>query len=128
MSTLRLLGAAGVLALALASPAAAHKRHHHHHHKPKNVKVQLLAINDFHGNLQTTTTGGIPITPEPEEAPFARPAGGAAVLGSYVRELEAKNRNTLTVAAGDLIGGSPLLSALYHDCLLYTSPSPRDRS
>ena len=58
MSTLRLLGAAGVLALVLASPAAAHKRHHHHH-KPKDVKVQLLAFNDFHGNLQTTTTGGI---------------------------------------------------------------------
>ena len=115
-SLLRLLGAAGVLALVLAGPAAAHKRyHHHHHHKPKDVKVQLLAINDFHGNLQTTTTGGIPITPKPAEAPFARNAGGAAVLGSYLRELEAKNRNTLTVAAGDLIGGSPLLSALYHD-------------
>jgi hypothetical protein len=52
-------GAAGVLLLVLASPAAAHKRHHHHHHKPKDVKVQLLALNDFHGNLQTTTTGGI---------------------------------------------------------------------
>ena len=32
MSSLRLLGAAGALALVLASPAAAHKRHHHHHH------------------------------------------------------------------------------------------------
>jgi 5'-nucleotidase len=114
MSSLRLLGAAGVLALALASPAAAHKRHHHH--KPKNVKVQLLAINDFHGNLQTATTGGIrPPTPAGEAAPPPIAAGGAAVLGSYLRELEAENRNTLTVAAGDLIGGSPLLSALYHD-------------
>jgi len=115
MSTLRLLGAAGALALALASPAAAHKRHHHHH-KPKDVKVQLLAINDFHGNLQTATTGGIrPPTPAGQPAPAPIAAGGAAVLGSYLRELEAKNRNTLTVAAGDLIGGSPLLSALYHD-------------
>ena len=119
MSSLRLLGAAGALLLVLASPAAAHKRHHHHH---KDVRVQLLAINDFHGHLQTTTTGGIrPPTPPtvpgqpPPATPAAIPAGGAAILGSYVRELERKNRNTLTVSAGDLIGGSPLLSALFHD-------------
>jgi 5'-nucleotidase len=114
MSSLRLLGAVGVLALALASPAAAHKRHHHH--KPKDVKVQLLSINDFHGNLQTTTTGGIrPPTPAGQPAPPAIPAGGAAFLGSYVRELEATSRNSMLVSAGDLIGASPLLSALYHD-------------
>ncbi len=76
MSSLRLLGAAGVLALVLASPAAAHKRHHHHHHKPKDVKVQLLSINDFHGNLQTSTTGGIrPPTPAGGTAPAPHPGG-----------------------------------------------------
>ena len=32
-----------------------------------------------------------------------------------MRELEQEQRNSLVVAAGDLIGGSPLLSALYHD-------------
>jgi 2',3'-cyclic-nucleotide 2'-phosphodiesterase (5'-nucleotidase family) len=32
-----------------------------------------------------------------------------------VRERRATNRNTLTLSAGDLIGASPLLSALYHD-------------
>jgi len=116
MSILRLLGAAGALLLVLASPAAAHTRHHHHHHKPKDVKVQLLSINDFHGNLQTATTGGIrPPTPAGQPAPLADPAGGAAILGRYVRELEATNRNSLLVSAGDLIGASPLLSALYHD-------------
>jgi 5'-nucleotidase len=122
MSFLRLLGAAGVLLLVLASPAAAHKRHHHHHHKPKDVKVQLLALNDFHGNLQTSTTGGIRLDPPPvqpappaPQLPTSRPAGGAAILGSYVRELERGHRNSLFVAAGDLIGASPLVSALYHD-------------
>jgi 5'-nucleotidase len=122
MSFLRLLGAAGVLLLVLASPAAAHKRHHHHHHKPKDVKVQLLALNDFHGNLQTSTTGGIRIDPPPvqpappaPQLPTSRPAGGAAILGSYIRQLERGHRNSLFVAAGDLIGASPLVSALYHD-------------
>ena len=116
MSFLRLLGAAGVLLLVLASPAAAHKRHHHHHHKPKDVKVQLLALNDFHGALQTTTTGGIrPPTPAGQPAPAPIAAGGAGILGSYLQQLRKGHRNSLTVAAGDLIGASPLLSALYHD-------------
>jgi 5'-nucleotidase len=116
MSFLRLLGAAGALLLVLASPAAAHKRHHHHHHKPKDVKVQLLALNDFHGALQTTTTGGIKPPPTAEQpSPLAQPAGGAGIIGSYLQQLRKGHRNTLTVAAGDLIGASPLLSALYHD-------------
>jgi 5'-nucleotidase len=119
MSTLRLLGAAGALLLVFASPAAAHPRHHHHH-KPKDVKVQLLAFNDFHGNIQTGTTGGIKLDPQPPPnsppgTPTSKNAGGAAILASYVRELQRGKRNSLLVSAGDLIGASPLVSALYHD-------------
>ena len=106
--------------LVLASPAAAHKRHNHHHKPNKDVKVQLLAFNDFHGHLQTAHDRRHP--PRPAAASRqrrprrpSRPAGGAAILGSYVRELERSNRNSLLVSAGDLIGASPLLSALYHD-------------
>src|SRR3954453_427008 len=112
MHPLHLLGIAGVLALGPAVPATAAAAHRH-----KDVKVQLLAINDFHGNLQPTTTGGIrPPTPAgPTTPPAARQAGGAAYLARYVRRRERRHRNSLVVAAGDLIGGSPLLSALYHD-------------
>ena len=81
---------------------------------PKDVKVQLLAFNDFHGNIQTATTGGIrQPTATPQPPPLA--AGGAAILASYVRQLQKGQRNSLVVAAGDMIGGSPLVSALYHD-------------
>ena len=112
MHPLRLLGVAAALALGPAVPATAAAAHRH-----KDVKVQLLAINDFHGNLQPTTTGGIrPPTPAGQTTPpAARQAGGAAYLARYVRRRERTNRNSLVVAAGDLIGGSPLLSALYHD-------------
>src|SRR5215213_5569701 len=112
MHPLRLLGMAAALALGPAVPATAAAKHRH-----KDVKVQLLAINDFHGNLQPTTTGGIrPPTPAGQTTPpAARQAGGAAYLARYVRRRERTNRNSLVVAAGDLIGGSPLLSALYHD-------------
>ena len=107
-----------MLLLVLASPAAAHKRHHHHHHKPKDVKVQLLALNDFHGQLcRPRRPAGIrPPTPagEPAAAPIAGGRRGDP------RQLPAGSsrkghRNSLTVAAGDLIGASPLLSALFHD-------------
>ena len=76
---------------------------------PPPVELQLLALNDFHGNLEPPggSSGVIAGTP----------AGGAEYLATQIRALEAtsKEQNTLTVAAGDLIGASPLLSAAFHD-------------
>lgn len=71
------------------------------------VRVQVLAINDFHGHLEPPTglagvVGDVP-------------AGGAVYLASQLARLRALNPNTVLVSAGDLIGGSPLLSALFHD-------------
>ena len=43
------------------------------------------------------------------------PAGGIAYLGTWIKTLRKENPNTVTVAAGDLIGASPLVSALFHD-------------
>ncbi len=72
--------------------------------RAQTTEVQLLAINDFHGNL---------------EPPFLRPTGtfigGAQYLDTHLAQLEATNPNTLIVSAGDLIGASPLLSGLFHD-------------
>src|SRR3954467_13471462 len=112
MHPLRLLGIAAALALGPAVPATAAATHRH-----KDVQVQLLAINDFHGNLQPTTTGGIrPPTPAGQTTPpAARQAGGAAYTARYVRRRERRHRSALVVALGDLIGGSPLLAALDHD-------------
>jgi len=71
------------------------------------VDVQLLSINDFHGNLQPPSgSSGRIGTVE---------AGGVEYLATHVRNLEATNPNTVVVSAGDLIGASPLLSALFHD-------------
>jgi 5'-nucleotidase len=77
------------------------------------IKLDLLALNDFHGNLETvpssSSNGRINNTP----------AGGAAYLARLIRHERATSRaagaTPLTVAAGDLIGGSPLLSAAFHD-------------
>jgi 5'-nucleotidase len=79
------------------------------------VEVKILAINDFHGNLRPPQ-GGIRIR-DPQDAGKAVnvAAGGAEYLATVVGELGAKNPNHIFVAAGDLIGASPLTSALFHD-------------
>lgn len=69
------------------------------------VPVQLLSFNDFHGHLAADTPG------EVEETP----AGGAQYLARHLADLRRGNANSLTVAAGDLIGGSTFLSGLFHD-------------
>ena len=79
------------------------------------VAVKLLAINDFHGNLKPPP-GGIRL-PDPADPgkTVNVAAGGAEHLATAVAQLRARNPNHVFVAAGDLIGASPLLSALFHD-------------
>lgn len=72
----------------------------------KPLHVKLLAFNDFHGNLRPPT-GGV--------HGIAGPVGGADFLAAHLKRLGAGQPNTLVVAAGDLIGASPLTSALFHD-------------
>lgn len=79
--------------------------------RPKPVDVQLLAINDFHGNLEPPTGSSGSID--------GQLAGGAEYLASHLKSMRAEakkqGKGTVTVAAGDLIGASPLLSAAFHD-------------
>ena len=69
--------------------------------------MQVLAINDFHGNLQPPAGSGGVVS--------GVPAGGAEYLATHIASLEAANPNSIVVSAGDLIGASPLLSSLFHD-------------
>jgi 5'-nucleotidase len=77
------------------------------------VKVKVLAINDFHGNLKPPL-GGIRIRDQGGKLVSVE-AGGAEHLDTAVAQLVAKNPNHIFVAAGDLIGASPLLSAVFRD-------------
>lgn len=79
------------------------------------VDVTLLAINDFHGNLRPAP-GGIAIDdPADKTRKITVPAGGAEHMATLVKQLRTGKKNTAFVAAGDLIGASPFLSALFHD-------------
>ena len=73
----------------------------------KTTEVQILGLNDFHGAIQEPGGSGGRIG--------ATNAGGAEYLATHVRNLRAENPNTLFVSAGDLIGATPLISALFHD-------------
>jgi 5'-nucleotidase len=73
----------------------------------ETLEVQILTFGDFHGSLQPTGTrviGG---------KTFYR--GGSEYLPAVLAQKRAENPNTVLVSAGDLIGASPLLSALFHD-------------
>jgi 5'-nucleotidase len=90
-----------------------------------DTHVQLLAINDLHGHLAPNTPGSIQIgccNPVRNSAGVQTgwtqktvPAGGIAYLATHIRSLRNRNPNTITVGAGDQIGASPLVSALFHD-------------
>lgn len=69
-----------------------------------NLKVKLLGINDFHGQISAGKTVS------------GRPVGSAAVLASYLQAAQAGIEDqTLIVHAGDHVGASPASSALLQD-------------
>jgi 5'-nucleotidase len=82
--------------------------------RAQKTKIQILGLNDFHGNLrppdETSSSGRIG-----PALPVGVAAGGVEYLATHVRQLRATNPNTLFVSAGDLIGASPLISAAFHD-------------
>ncbi len=96
------------------------------------VQVQLLAFNDFHGNLQPPTGSNSLVLAHADD-PIAEggadagvkvdtdagtaqvPTGGAAYLAAHVKKMRADNPNTIVVSSGDLTGASPLLSNLFKD-------------
>ena len=78
--------------------------------KARTTDVQILSLNDFHGALEPPSGSAARLGPSgtPE-------FGGAEYLATYVRQLRSANPNTIFASAGDLIGATPLTSALFHD-------------
>ena len=113
-SLIRLLGAglACVAATALLAPSAVAKPVLPPDDTGEKATVQLLSFNDFHGRL-APPDGGLSQIQDPSQTPV----GGAEYLATALTDLRDKvgYRNSITVAAGDLIGGSPFLSGLFHD-------------
>jgi 5'-nucleotidase len=79
------------------------------------VELRILAINDFHGNLRPPASGIRIADPGDKTRKISLPAGGVEHMATLVRQLREQAKNTIFVAAGDLIGASPFLSAMFHD-------------
>ncbi|MBL3668780.1 bifunctional metallophosphatase/5'-nucleotidase [Streptomyces sp. M2CJ-2] len=126
-----LVTAAGVLtvgALAAATlPAEAasagaskggtsHGHGHHKGHPGRYQDVQLLSFNDLHGNLEPPTGSSGRVTElHPDGTTKTIDAGGVEYLATHLREARKGNRHSVTAAAGDMVGASPLISGLFHD-------------
>ncbi|MFB7427883.1 MULTISPECIES: bifunctional metallophosphatase/5'-nucleotidase [Streptomyces] len=81
------------------------------------VDVQLLSFNDLHGNLEPPTGSSARLTRVKEDGSTEtiNNVGGAEYLATHLEQARAGHRYSITAAAGDMIGASPLLSGLFHD-------------
>lgn len=79
---------------------------------PGAVDLRIIGFNDLHGNLEPPTgSSGRVVLPGGGTVD----AGGAAFMATHIKQLRAQAANSVVVAQGDLIGASPLASALFHD-------------
>ncbi|MGY0231292.1 bifunctional metallophosphatase/5'-nucleotidase [Longispora urticae] len=99
--------AAGMLA---AQPATAGRPH-------DLADLQILAINDFHGNLEPPagSSGRVVTGKDAAGKDITVDAGGVEYLATHLKNARVGNPNTTTVGAGDMVGATPLLSAAFHD-------------
>ncbi|MBS4174701.1 5'-nucleotidase C-terminal domain-containing protein [Bacillus sp. FJAT-49736] len=97
------IGLATLLTLPFSSVDAAAKNTPVKKAHPHPIEVQILGINDLHGQLDVTRTVG------------SRNVGRADVLAAYLKQKKAQVKDTLLVTSGDAVGASAPVSALFQD-------------
>ena len=79
------------------------------------LEIKLIAFNDFHGNLKTPATR-VPVPDAAQPNGYRlEPAGGVEQFSALIKSLKRKNPNNAVITVGDLVGATPLLSALFQD-------------
>jgi 5'-nucleotidase len=76
------------------------------------VELNLVAINDFHGNLEPSKYS---YTPAGSDKKQTIQAGGIDVLKGALDAFRKEDKDLLFVAAGDLVGASPAMSSMFAD-------------
>jgi 5'-nucleotidase len=75
------------------------------------VQIDIVAINDFHGNLEPSKYTYKDLAGRSQTVQ----AGGIESLSGALNAFRQQNQDLLFVAAGDLIGASPALSSMWAD-------------
>ena len=112
----RLLAFLSFMAIAIAGPTSALANGSANGIAHRSVDLQILSINDFHGNLEPPggSSGRINV-PDGSGGTTTVNAGGVTYLATHLNMLRAGHPNSITVSAGDNIGASPLISGYFHD-------------
>ena len=77
------------------------------------VTVKVVGLNDFHGNIEPIRRA-MRLPDSNGELKEVRVGGGAWLAGA-VAEVRSDAEHSLVIAAGDLIGASPLASSIFLD-------------
>ena len=76
------------------------------------ITVKIIGFNDYHGNLESPGTFSantlVPTASRPR-------VGGAEFMAAYIARMKLNNPLNVVVGAGDFIGATPLISALFND-------------
>ncbi|MGG3466072.1 bifunctional metallophosphatase/5'-nucleotidase [Neobacillus pocheonensis] len=91
------------LCLASGNPETPYGLKNTENDKNRFIQVQLLGINDLHGQLDITRKFN------------GRYIGRVEYLAAYLKQRKAENKNTLLVHAGDMVGGSAPVSSLLEE-------------
>ena len=84
----------------------------------QNQSINILAFNDFHGNLEPPKRYIEAEDPTNTSKSVRIPVGGVSYFADAINKLRAKYPNNAVVSAGDLISASPLTSSLFLDLSL----------
>lgn len=76
---------------------------------PNTVEINIVALNDFHGHLETSKFAPA------KGAGAAVAAGGIDALGAALQAWRKEDPGLLLIGAGDLVGASPALSNAWAD-------------
>ncbi len=104
----RLRAALAALAFALAGCASGPAQRA----EPPLMDITVIGFNDLHGNLEPPRLA-VPVPAS--TGATAVPAGGAAYFASAIAAIKARSPHHAVVSAGDMVGASPLVSALFLD-------------
>jgi len=78
----------------------------------EKINISILAFNDLHGHLEPP---GLSVRERIDGKLTEVPAGGAAFLAAAIQHYKKLNPLHAVVSAGDMIGATPLTSALFLD-------------